>query len=292
MVRLDADSVALGGVDSRWSFGFLARRAIPGMEEGDANQYRRLVSAIGGPALGTIAFRGGQLRAGLANAGTIGPQRSWGRHLLDLNRDLRPFQRLAAPDRVLARIVERRPGIRIPQLADPFEAAVRAIVGQLISVAAARSVLGHLVHRFGAASANGAYPHFRAFPGPEALAGVPVERVRACGVTRAKAEAIAGLATATARGEIDWTAIAALAPEEADRALRSWRGIGPWTAAYIRLRTFGDADVSLATDLGVIHALAALGVSRHRTPATIDRWRPWRSYAMMHLWASLEDGNS
>lgn len=292
MVRLDPDSPTLGGVDTRWAFGFLARRAVPGMEDGDASQYRRLVSAIGGPALGTIAFRGGQLRAGLANAGTVGPQRSWGRHLLDLNRDLRPFQRLAATDRVLANVVKRRPGIRIPQLADPFEAAVRAIVGQLISVSAARSVLGRLVSCFGAGPSNGAYPHFRAFPGPEALASVRVDQVRACGVTRAKAEAIAGLATATVRGELDWTAVAAQPPEEADRALRSWRGIGPWTAAYIRLRAFGDADVTLATDLGVIHALAGLGVSRHRTPATIDRWRPWRSYAMMHLWASLEDGNS
>lgn len=290
MVRLDSDSGALDGVDSAWLFGFLAHRAIPGLEHGDARQYRRLISTPRGLVLGTAMLSRGQLRAGIVPV-ISGLERSWGRRLLDLDRDLRPFQGLAATDRVLANLVRRRPGIRIPQLADPFEAAVRAIVGQLISVAAARSVLARLVTRLGPGSPTGNHPVSNAFPGPEVLAGVPVGQIRACGLTGAKAEAIAGLAIATVQAQLDWTAIAGLPAEEADRALRRWRGIGPWTAGYIRLRAFGDPDVSLATDLGVAHALAALGVSRRRATATLERWRPWRSYAMMHLWASLQGGN-
>ena len=288
MVRLDADSDARGGADLAWSLGFLSRRAIPGMERTEGTRYQVLIRTTAAPAVATLSPVGRRLEIHFEPGAPAGIERAWARRVLDLDRDLTPFQRHVAHDPVLGPLVRRRPGIRVPRLPDPFETAIRAIVGQLISVAAARTILGRLVTRFGEPNPTPGHALTHTFPPAAALASVSSGTIQTCGITRAKAESIATLAGATARGELDWATIAALPPDEADRALRSWPGIGAWTAAYVRIRGLADPDVSLATDLGIRHALAALGIDRAAAAKTIDRWRPWRSYAMMHLWASLE----
>ena len=88
-------------------------------------------------------------------------------------------------------------------------------------------------------------------------------------------------------GHVRWDALRALPPDEAQRALDALPGVGPWTASYVRMRALGDRDAFPAADLGVIKAMAAAGVDRRAIAGVAERWRPWRGYATLHLWASL-----
>jgi len=251
-------------------------------------------------------------RAGESGAAAAGAARTSLRRLvrrmLDLDTDLGPFLALARRDPLLAPLVARHPGLRLPQLPDPFEGAVRAIIGQQVSVAAARTVVDRLIRQLGeplgelpsqtAAELPGRTPDgpsgaaggpFFAFPHPAALAAARLERLTALGLTRAKAAALIAVAAATADGTLDWERLRGAPPEAARAALLALPGIGPWTAAYLRMRALGDRDAFPASDLGVIKALAALAP---RTPAAriailAERWRPFRAYAAIHLWRSL-----
>ena len=203
--------------------------------------------------------------------------------LFDTVRDLKPFLALARTDPVLGPLVTKRPGLRIPSVPTPFEAAVRAIVGQLISVAAARTILGRLARRFGQAVGDS-----RSFPGPEFLAAASQESLRDIGLTTAKTRAIRELALADRAGDFDWNRLRAN-PEQADPILTAVPGVGPWTSGYVRIRGLADPDAFLPTDLGIVRALEARGIDRNHIEPAAERWRPWRSYAAIHLWASLSD---
>ena len=259
----------------------LRARAIAGVEQVEDHRYRRVLAIDGHP-------KGVTLRFGV-NSGpwAIDPAdpavESIVSRLFDTARDLHPFLTLARTDPVLCPLVTKRPGLRIPSVPAPFEAAVRAIVGQLISVAAARTILGRLARRFGQAVGD-----FRSFPGPEFLAAATQESLRDIGLTSAKTRAIRELALADRAGDLDWNRLRAN-PEQADLILTAVPGVGPWTSGYVRIRGLADPDAFLPTDLGIVRALEARGIGRNRIEAAAERWRPWRSYAAIHLWASLSD---
>ena len=173
--------------------------------------------------------------------------------------------------------MRERPGLRVPGCVDGFELGVRAIVGQQVSVPAARTVLGSLAAQYGEALPEPAGALTHRFPAAEALAELDPA---AMPFPRTRARALRSLARLSADGELRLDA--GSDATEALRVLGEIPGVGPWTSSYVAMRALGDPDVFLPGDVGIRHALEGLG-----TPASDERWRPWRSYAVMHLWRSL-----
>jgi AraC family transcriptional regulator of adaptative response / DNA-3-methyladenine glycosylase II len=161
------------------------------------------------------------------------------------------------------------------------EVAVRAVLGQQVSVAGARTLAARLVLRYGTPLpvADGALTHL--FPSASALAVVPPSDLAMPG---ARARALLAVVGAVASGALDLDR--GVDRASVHEALVALPGIGPWTASYVAMRALGDPDAFLPTDLGVRHAVAALAPGL--APAALaEGWRPWRSYALMHLWTSL-----
>ncbi len=187
-------------------------------------------------------------------------------------------------DELLAPLVRKHPGLRVPGHVDGFEILVRAIVGQQISVAGARTVLGRITKARGAPLAipEGRLTH--AFPTAAELASADPD---ALPMPKARAATIRRVALAVASGEL--VIDPGVEREELRARLLAIPGVGPWTVAYVGLRALGDPDVFLPTDLGVRHALERLGCAGdpHAAAARAEAWRPWRSYALMQLWTSL-----
>jgi 3-methyladenine DNA glycosylase/8-oxoguanine DNA glycosylase len=207
--------------------------------------------------------------------------------MFDLDADLGHFRRLARRDPILASIVRRNAGIRLPQLLDPFEGLVRAILGQQVSVAGASTITDRLVRLFSRSIAGAKTSPFLAFPTAADVAEAGADRLRTLGLTRARAATLAGASLCVAEGGLDLERLRHAPAEEAQAALEDLPGIGPWTASYVRMRALGDRDAFPGADLGVIKALDAAGVERRAIAETAERWRPWRGYATLHLWASL-----
>jgi 3-methyladenine DNA glycosylase/8-oxoguanine DNA glycosylase len=128
---------------------------------------------------------------------------------------------------------------------------------------------------------------FLAFPTPADVADAGADRLRELGLTRVRAATLAGVAARIAGGGLDLEALRHAPAADAQSALEDLPGIGPWTASYVRMRALGDRDAFPAADLGVIKALDAAGVGRREIVDVAERWRPWRGYATLHLWASL-----
>ena len=279
--------------------GFLRPRAVPAMEHVAGSAYTRSVRIDGRSV--SVALTGGTTRAGRryltvrANP-PLSPQRIRrlvGR-LLDLDTELTGFRGRVRGDPLLGPLVAIRPGLRITRYLDPFEGTVRAILGQQVSLAAARTVTDRLVRLVGAPSPRLAGVELLAFPPPEAILGVGVARLRGFGLTGAKAAALVAVSDAVLHGHLDWRWLGRATPEATQARLESVRGIGPWTAAYVRMRALGDRDAFLPTDLGIVKAFARLaGPAAARSPQRIlDRaepWRPWRAYATLHLWRALAE---
>jgi AraC family transcriptional regulator, regulatory protein of adaptative response / DNA-3-methyladenine glycosylase II len=209
------------------------------------------------------------------------------RRLLDLDLDPAEADSVLAADARLRPWVAVRPGVRLPGAVDGTELLVRAVVGQQISVAGARTVAGRLVAAYGVpigtADRSGALTH--RFPTAEALAAVDPEVLP---MPRARARSLVGACDAVACGRVRLEPGAD--PGETRRALLALPGIGPWTADYLLLRCLGERDVFLATDLGIRRAFERLGLDGRPGPAaaTARAWAPWRSHAVLHLWLSLE----
>jgi AraC family transcriptional regulator of adaptative response / DNA-3-methyladenine glycosylase II len=270
---------AIEPFDGESLLAFLGARAISGVEEVTAGTYRRSLRLErgGGVVIVTVGAAGIGCELRLDHAADADEAAARCRRLFDLDADPREVSSVLARDPLLAAAVRRHPGLRVPGAVDGFELAVRAIVGQQVSVAGARTVLGRLVAEHGEplAEPRGGLTHL--FPAPAALAAAdpgtfPFPRTRAA--------ALVGVARLAAAGEIRLEPPAD--PAETRAALRAVRGIGPWTASYIGMRALGDRDAFLPGDVGVRHALARLGGE-----ADPERWRPFRSYAVMHLWRSL-----
>ena len=204
------------------------------------------------------------------------------RWLLDLDTDLSAVEDHLRTDPHLAPSLRANPGLRVPGHVDGFEVAVRAVVGQQISVAGARTILGRLVREYGEAVADAPQPLTHLFPSPEGLAGADPERLP---MPRSRGRALVAVAVAVARGEVVLDRSVDL--PDARRALLALPGIGPWTADYIALRALGDPDVFMGTDLGVRQGLARMGLGDSGSDV-FQRWSPWRSYALMHVWKSLD----
>jgi len=204
------------------------------------------------------------------------------RRMLDLDADPLSLEAFFGDDPLLGSAWLRHPGLRVPVGWDAFEFAVRAIVGQLVSVGVATKLVGNIVEAF---ADNLPLPApkgiEKVFPGPSRLQG---GNMRPCGLTRNKAAAIVGLAQAAVNGTIDLESVSDL--DTFIRRCTALRGIGEWTAQTIAMRGLGDKDAFPASDLGIVKALSTVG--QRSKPAHIrklaERWRPLRSYAAMLLW--------
>ena len=284
------------GFDFRWVLGFLAARTVASLEAvGDA-EYRRSVRIGGKPVVLTIAA----VRSTMAPTSRITALDLSSRpalapnvvsavvtRMLDLDADLAGFRRVVRGDPVLASIVRGRSGIRLPQLLDPFEGLTRAILGQQVSVAGASTITDRLVRLFSIDVPGARRSGFLAFPTAAHVADAGADRLRALGLTNARAATLATAARHVADGALDLEALRGAPSGDAQAALTNLPGIGPWTASYVRMRALGDRDAFPAADLGVIKALSAAGVERKSIESVAERWRPWRGYATLHLWASL-----
>ena len=211
------------------------------------------------------------------------------RSLLDLDADPDAIAEVLGADSALAPLVSARPGLRVLGHVDGFELAVRAVVGQQVTVARARTVLADIVRRHGQPLATDFATDSRVtsvFPTPETLAGADPTTM---GMPAARGRAVVALSEAVAALQLD------LEPG-ADRdataaALRGLPGVGPWTAGYIAMRALADPDVFLEDDVVVRKSMSSLGLpSTARTAAEhAYAWRPWRSYAVVHLWRYAAD---
>ncbi len=267
---------------------FLGARAVPGVEELDGSTYRRSLSLEhgGGVVELTPGREGVGCRLRLDDLRDLTAAVARCRTLLDLDAD--PLSVLAQleDDPTLGRLVRERPGLRVPACVDGFELAVRAVVGQQVSVGAARTVAARLVARFGEPLADpvGGVTHL--FPAASALAAVDPARLS---MPRARGRALRAIARHVANGELNLGVGGDRT--EAEATLLSVPGIGPWTASYVAMRALGDPDAYLEGDVGLRRALQRRGLAVDRAMETklAESWRPWRSYAVMHLWRSLDD---
>jgi len=296
--------------DFPWAVRFLAARAVPSLETVRDDEYCRVIwpaaleaqdarSRGGDPVVIGARFSPASARTGARlevwSVPALPPKvlRAAVTRLFDLDADVAAFRGHVARDPVLGPLMRRDLlGIRLPQLLDPFECLVRAILGQQVSVAAATTMVGRLVQLLGtpvpeAEIHPGQTPRL-AFPRPADLVQAGSRRLRALGLMRSKAATLLAAAEAADAGTLDLARLRRAPASEVDAALTALPGIGPWTASYVRLRAFGDRDAFPAADLGVLKALAARGVARDAVVAVAERWRPWRGYAALHLWRSLE----
>jgi AraC family transcriptional regulator of adaptative response / DNA-3-methyladenine glycosylase II len=269
---------------------FLALRAVPGVEQVSGQRYTRTIHAPGGPGLIELTLpdapdsagpgaraepRHVLLRARLPGLRGVGRVVSRCRQLLDLDADACAINDVLAGDDLLAPLVADRPGLRVPGTYDGFELAVRAVLGQQVSVPAARTLAGRLAGRFGTRLELPDQSPWVLFPGPADLAEADLSGL---GLTTARQATLRALAAAAASGEVELDHGAD--PEQTAARLAALPGIGPWTISYILMRAVGDPDAFPASDLGIRRALASLGGSAARA----DLWHPWRAYAAVHLW--------
>ncbi|MDQ4503040.1 AlkA N-terminal domain-containing protein [Sinomonas sp. ASV322] len=293
IVRVEAP----GGLDPEAVLGSLAAHTIPGAERTDreAGTHSRLVSLASGPCAVTIRpdAHGVELRAEsgaeLSRAGLTGTERSRTelsragsqtdlgvpaslvalvREWFDLDADLEPVRDFLSGDQFLAPLLAARPGLRVIGTTDRFQTAVTTVLGQQVSLAAGRTFSGRLVATYGTDGPGG----LRCFPEAAVLADADTEELRAAvGLTSARARTISSMSRLWAEsGETPGR-----------KALLAVTGIGPWTVDYLAVR-YGDRDAFTPGDLVLRRALG--GVSPHEAETRSEAWRPYRAYALMHLW--------
>ncbi|HEX6498414.1 MAG TPA: AlkA N-terminal domain-containing protein [Micromonosporaceae bacterium] len=269
---------------------FLAQRAVPSVERIEQDSYRRLLRLPHGAAEATLTPRDGYVSATLrlTDVRDLAPAVARCRRLFDLDADPEAVDAALADDPALAPLVAKEPGVRVPRAVDGFEIALRAIIGQQISVRGAGTLLDRLTaacagRRAPAAPGGAALTgtDLRLFPSPGELLDLPDE---AFPMPAARRRTVRALAEAVLRGDLCLDGAADRA--ETAARLRDVPGVGEWTAGYVAMRALGDPDVLLATDLGVRRGAAALGLPDEPRALTrhAERWRPWRSYALIRLW--------
>jgi AraC family transcriptional regulator of adaptative response / DNA-3-methyladenine glycosylase II len=268
-------------------FGHLAATAVPGVEEWRAGAFRRTIRLTNGHAV--VALRPGRdhvaCQIALTDQRDLTSAISRCRWMLDLDADPEAVDADLSQDPPMAKLVASNPGRRVPRTVDPAELAIRAVLGQQVSTAAARTHAGRLVRAYGdpVPDPHGGLTHL--FPTPKVLAAMdPAE----LGMPHSRRRTLIGLVEALANGQLnldlgaDW--------REARVRLNALHGFGPWTVETIAMRALGDPDAFIAADLGVKLAAARLGMPDKPRELTDHShlWRPWRSYAVQYLWATME----
>ena len=264
-------------------FGHLAATAVPGVEEWRDGAYRRTLRLPHGT--GVVALRPLPAAVGcrlvLTDLRDLAPAVARCRALLDLDADPVAVDAVLAEDEALAPWVARAPGRRLPRTVDASELAVRAVLGQQVSTAAARTHAARLVAAVGEPvdDPEGGLTHL--WPTAEAIAAVDPAVLA---LPRTRRATVLGLARALADGTVELDPSAD--PARVRRDLLALAGIGPWTADVVALRGLGDPDAFLPTDLGVVLAARGLGLGEGRELVERSRrWAPYRAYAVQHLWA-------
>ena len=268
-----------GPLDAGGIFAWMTARALPGVEEATPTSFSRHLRMAGGPAWFEVRQDAAErlhLRARVAQLGDLAPLVATVRRIFDLDADPIAIDEALAAHPELAPLVARTPGIRVPGSADPHEMLIRAMIGQQITVVAARTALSGLAEALGERTENGLlFPTMAAIAerGAEVLRG-PAARIRA----------ITGAAAALADGSLRLTVGDDGAEQRA--ALLAMPGIGPWTADYVRMRVLGDPDILLPGDVALRAGAAASGLPGDPKPliAWAERTAPWRSYLSAHLW--------
>jgi AraC family transcriptional regulator of adaptative response / DNA-3-methyladenine glycosylase II len=266
---------------------FLEVRAVPGLEDISGGTYRRALTLAHGGGIVELTPEGRAARCVLRldDLRDLAMAVARCRRLLDLDADPLAIAEALGRDKVIGGLVRARPGLRVPGSVDGGELAMRAVLGQHVSIRVARTQTAHLVETFGTPLEQplGTVTHL--FPAaavlaeadPKALAGLSLRR-----------QALQTLAARLGNGEV--RVDAGSDPTEALTRLLAIRGIGPWTAAYVAMRGFHDPDAFPHGDVGLRRALKALG--RPDDPRSLavlqQRWRPWRAYAALQLWTSLD----
>ncbi|KIF77628.1 DNA-3-methyladenine glycosylase [Streptomyces sp. 150FB] len=266
-------------------FGHLAATAVPGVEEWRDGAYRRTLSLPYGHGIAALSPRPDHIacRLSLTDPRDLAVAISGCRRMLDLDADPVAVDEQLGADPLLGPLVAKAPGRRVPRTVDAAEFAVRAVLGQQVSTAAARTHAARLVtaHGVPVEDAEGGLTHL--FPSPEALAALDPE---ALALPRSRRTTLTTLVAALADGSLklgsdsDW--------DRAREQLTALPGFGPWTVESIAMRALGDPDAFIPTDLGVRRAAQGLGLPS--TPAALtaraSAWRPWRAYAVQYLWAT------
>jgi AraC family transcriptional regulator, regulatory protein of adaptative response / DNA-3-methyladenine glycosylase II len=273
-------------MDAAGVIAYLARRAISGIEEVVGGAYRRSVRLPGGPGILELAPGAGGVRARFRldepRDEATAVERS--RLLFDLDADPQPVFDALRGDPLIGPLIRANPGRRVPGHVDPDEIAFRAVLGQQVSLAGAATLAGRLVADYGEPLRTplGSVTHL--FPRARALARADPERLP---MPASRRRALLGLAEALDEGRV--VLGTAVDRAEARTRLLELPGIGPWTADYVALRALRDPDAFLPSDLGVRRALERLGLDGSPANATqlAENWRPYRAYALMHLWATL-----
>lgn len=264
---------------------FLGTRAVVGLESVQGSTYRRSARAADGtPTVVSLTPDVDGRHVDLEVGGASDPDRivRAARRAFDLDADPAAIDGVLGADPILSPLVRRTPGLRVPGTVDGFELAVRAVLGQQVSVAAARTLAGRLTARFGDPVPSPAAGITHAFPTPERLAGSALEGL---GLTTARAATIRRLAEAVRDGRLDLSGRSDLG--ETIGAMGEVPGVGVWTVAYVSMRALGDPDAFPASDLGIRRAFEELGLDGgvRSVTARAERWRPWRAYGAMHLWS-------
>jgi AraC family transcriptional regulator, regulatory protein of adaptative response / DNA-3-methyladenine glycosylase II len=273
-------------LDWRTMLAFFALRAIPGVESTNGTVYHRTIRL--NRTSGTLSITPSKKADALELQVFISDSRDLPavvervRRMFDLDANMAAIHEVLKGDPLLATLLQKHPGLRLPGAWDPFEVAVRAVVGQQVSVKAARTVVGRIAARAGPVCERASHPgltHF--FPTADELRD---SRLDAVGMPGKRLETIRALATAVASGEVNFVVTGSLPKFIAELTRRP--GIGVWTAQYIAMRALGEPDAFPADDLGIIRALQQDGprLSRNQILARAQAWRPWRAYAAIHLW--------
>ena len=270
-------------------FGHLAASAVPGVEEVRGDTFRRTLRLPHGTGIVSLCPQADRVRCGLVldDFRDLAAAIARCRRLLDLDADPEGVVDALGADADLCAVVAKAPGQRIPRTVDETELALRVVIGQQVSIKAARTHLGRLVDEYGSAvrDENGGLTHM--FPGVADLAELDPDRLA---MPQSRKRTVTALVGALAEGDVvldpgcDW--------DRARERLLALPGVGAWTAEVIALRGLADPDAFPASDLGVRLAADKLGLPTK--PAALSRysgrWRPWRAYATQHLWTTLDHG--
>jgi AraC family transcriptional regulator, regulatory protein of adaptative response / DNA-3-methyladenine glycosylase II len=266
---------------------FLAARAVPGVESFQGDTYRRSLRLPHGEGTVELTAAEGYVNAvfSLSDLRDLTVAVVKCRHLLNLDSDPEAVDEALGADPLLGPLVKQVPGRRVAGATDGLEVALRAIVGQQVSLGSARTIAGSIVKAAGRPLDQPLGSVTHAFPEPAALAELAAGTPSAFPMPAVRRRALQTLGEQVAAGKL--TIDPGADPVEVEEALLAIPGVGPWTSAYIAMRAIGDPDAFLPTDLGLRRAAARLGVESD--PSSLvkraERWRPWRAYALAHLWS-------